>query len=647
VPFFESFTYLFDPIDNDSITPGRAVRVSFGKRNVFGFIFSLPFQTLKPNLDSSKIKKISEILPYSLSPERLKLCQWTVDYYKTYPGEVFQAALPLHVLTQSGKARKKERPRSPLLSSLNPDQEKVVSQFDFESPLPVLLKGVTGSGKTEVYIHLAKKMLDTGKSVLFLVPEISLTPQLISRLENGLDREIAVWHSASKDTLRKEHWLKLESGELMVAAGARSAIFLPLKNLGLIVVDEEHDSSYKQEERFKYHARDLSIVRAKFEKAKVLLGTATPSFETIYNVERGRYLQLELPARHAASEKPIIEIVDLSKEEKIGDLQAPLAKYTVDEIQRTLQSGKQVMVFLNRRGFAAFLLCTDCSHTFTCPSCSISLSVHSKIKKLKCHQCGHEENIPFQCPTCNGVQLAPIGAGTQSVEEQLPNLIPEMKAIRLDRDQITSNTRLEEILNSFKSGEFNTLIGTQMLVKGHDFHAVTLVVVIMADAFFKWPDFRAPERAHQILTQVSGRAGRGDFRGKVIIQTYTPEHPVLKTINDPIETEKWITLELEMRKFLDYPPYVRLTRFRFEHSDSELCQNSALFSLQQFKNFIKEEHILGPSQSFLSKTKGVFRYDIYIKCADISVMHKCFLSARSATQQNKVQLNVDVDPIGI
>ena len=422
----------------------------------------------------------------------------------------------------------------------------------------VLLQGVTGSGKTEVYIELAQRTLSEGKSVLILLPEIALTSQLHDRFQVGLGVSVGLWHSSITPTLRQQEMELMRNGILRAVVGARSAIFAPLPRLGLLIVDEEHDAGYKQQDRVRYNARDLAVYRGKLTQALVILGSATPSLETLERVNESRYLKAELTARVSGKSLPEIQVVDLKKSPRIKKIQAPLAQEVLSNIRQTLSQGEQVMIYLNRRGFAAFLVCQDCGQVRECGQCSISLTVYKKEKSLRCHLCGHEERIPDQCQKCSGYRLEAIGAGTESLETELPLLLPEAKIVRLDRDQVTSVSRLDQILEQFRSREYNVMLGTQMLVKGHDFPGVTLVVVILADSLFHWPDFRSGEKAFQVLTQVAGRAGRGDKKGQVLIQAYDTEHPVLKVLKGEISEESFLETEREMRKALTYPPFGRI-----------------------------------------------------------------------------------------
>lgn len=675
-PLDQFYTYRVPQAFISELKKGYWVRIPFGKGKTHGFVVEDPVeQQPESEIPSFALKEIEEMgdALTAIPSEIFDLCRWAHDYYQSPLGEVLAAAAPLSALTGSNKKRSKDRkspwdvssasslsPSSPP-GNLSPKQQEVfeaMSQFFEEAPLKkskiALLHGVTGSGKTELYIELARKVLNEGKNVIVLVPEIALTTQLCDRLEKGLGMPVGLWHSSVADGRRRDLWLAAREGKVRVIVGARSAVFAPVSNLGLIVVDEEHDPSYKQEERCRYQARDLAVVRGTLHQAWVLLGSATPSFESLERVREQKYGYFQLPERFGTPRLPAVEILDLKEAEMVSGIQAPLAKKTLEAIQQTLERGEQVMIFLNRRGFAAFLLCEDCGFVSSCSHCSMSLTVHSKRRQLRCHWCGYVEKIPTHCPKCEGLGLVAKGAGTESLELELPPLVPGMKALRLDRDQMSSTTRLEKLLSDFRSLRANTLLGTQMLVKGHDFPEVTLVVVVLADALFRWPDFRAPERALQILTQFSGRAGRGKSPGKVIIQTYDADHAILKVLTAQQDLQAFLEAERELRQTLAYPPFGRLARLRFEHRDLSQARMRAESVTQQLKVEIfaggvssDAYELMGPSEAFLEKIKGVYRWDLVVKTPQISVLQRIVRNAKKICFEKRWPLVVDVDPYAL
>ncbi len=662
------FTYLLPEALVSAVQVGGWVRVPFGRKTTHAFIVELPkpLDELPAHVPRDALKEVIEVGAGGvvIPSDVLELCKWTHEYTLSALGEVLHAAVPpaaLGLRSVKQKAREKDwqlKAVAATVRDLWPEQRAAFEQLcAFREKELVrgsagvaLLDGVTGSGKTEVYLELARMELAKGRGVLLLLPEIALTPQLHERFEQGLGVPVAMWHSAMADGVRRDEAAALRKGEIKVVVGARSAVFAPIQDLGLIVVDEEHDPSYKQEDRVRYHARDLAVVRGRISKAFVLLGSATPSLESRERVREGRYGIARLPTRGSIARAPEIELVDLSVCERVEGIQAPLAQRTLDALREVTAAGEQAMVFLNRRGFASFLQCEECGEVSECPNCSISLTVHSKGTRLRCHVCGHFEIGPSICPKCQGSKFRSIGAGTESLEEELPGLVESMRALRLDRDKVTSATRLGQILEEFRSGRANTLMGTQMLVKGHDFPGVTLVVVVLADGLFRWPDFRAPERALQVLKQVSGRAGRGALPGRVLIQTYDVDHPVLQVLTGRMREDEFLESERELRQALAYPPFGRLARVRVESSDrNEAAQRCSELAetVRKLAQNPDDVDILGPSEAFLEKAKGVYRWDLLLKATRIGPLHRACQGVRELSQTKRWQVLVDIDPYGV
>lgn len=660
------YTYRVSSEQAALLRKGGWVVVPFGRSKTHAFIVERDLD--EKNLGDvalDKIKSIHEIGDPELGvPETVfDLCNWVSAYYQVALGEVLAAAAPASALGLRTKGAPREwdtRSFEPTRVTLTPAQNKAYEGLEaaWKTRSSVLLDGVTGSGKTELYLKLARAALAEGRSVLLLVPEIALTPQLHSRFEAGLGTRVGLWHSAIPNGQRRDQWNALLKGHIRVLVGARSAIFAPLRDLGLIIVDEEHDPTYKQDERVRYHARDVAIVRGKKEKACVVLGSATPSLESLTLASAGKHRYVPLKERvHADAGLPDVKIVHLKKEELVPNMQAPFAKETIEAIRQEIERGKQVMIYLNRRGFAAFLVCSDCGEVPQCQNCSVSMTFHKRPRSLVCHSCGYREAVPETCSKCFGAFI-PAGAGTESLEEELPKRIPGFKSIRLDRDQITSATRLEAALEEFRSGGANVLIGTQMLAKGHDFPNVTLVVVVLADALFRWPDFRANERAYQVLTQVSGRAGRGAERGKVIIQTFAPDHSVLQVVTGAKSVESLLSEEKEIRTVLGYPPFGRLARLRFDHPTQEVAKRVAqtiALNLSQISGKPGEPdafEILGPTEAMVERVKGIYRWELMIRARQVSAVQRAIASARKichnviqgGDQSRNWPMIVDIDP---
>ena len=653
-PLESWFDYEYDEAELGKVCVGDLVQVPFGRVKLIACVMEVSLE--KPTLPE-KIKLKKAILKidseFSMTDDVFKLCKFGSEYYQYPIGEAFFVAMAPKPEKFLSTRAEKTHDAPPFEKKLNAEQALALQTIEEEvsknSTTVFLLEGITGSGKTEVYIEYAKKILETGKSVLILVPEIALTAQLKDRFEAALGHKIALWHSALADGLRQTQWRRVKKGEIKVVVGARSAIFAPFHDLGLIVVDEEHDQTYKQEERFRYQARDLAIYRARILKIPIILGSATPSLETIQRVREGKYFQLHLKNRYSTRSLPQIKLISLAEEPLIihEKIKTPLAEVTIRQMQAAIDRGEQVMVFLNRRGFSQFILCRDCGWIKKCENCSISMTHYQRRNELKCHICGVKAKVPTQCETCQSHEVTGMGSGTESLEDELNLLLSNAKILRLDRDQVTSQKRLEETLNQFKNLESNVLIGTQMLVKGHDFPKVTCVVVISVDMLLKWPDFRASERALQTLVQVAGRSGRAELPGEVLIQGYDLEHPVLKIVTGEASQEEFIQEELSLRQALFYPPFSRFVRFRFQNSDGNLLKMKVERMIEHLRGELGEVahyRLMGPSESLLFKANQFYRFDVYFKAENLSELFLVSKRVKKMAQLEEIDLIVDVDP---
>jgi len=511
-----------------------------------------------------------------------------------------------------------------------------------------LLEGVTASGKTEVYLRAAQRALELERGVIVLVPEIALTPQLVARFRARLGSRIAVLHSGLGERERHAMWRSLRSGEVRIAVGARSALFAPVRALGLVCVDEEHDGSFKQEEGVRYHARDMALLRAHRADAVCVLGSATPSATSVELARSGRLELLELPARaRAASLLPKVQIVDLRR---IGPgpggerlISVPLFR----ELEACLAAREQAILFLNRRGFAPSIQCTACGKLTECPNCAVALTLHrARGGRLVCHYCDYQEPVRKACRICGEEALIEEGAGTERIESVLGEILPGARIARLDRD-VAAGQKSERILDRMRQGDIDVLVGTQMVTKGHDLPNVTLVGVLNADAALSMPDFRAAERTFQLLVQVAGRAGRGETPGRVIIQTWQPDHPAI-VLAMKHDVKGFVAQELEQRREVGYPPFARLALVRFEGADDELARSQADKLAQAARGLGSPDvEVLGPTAAPLARLRGKYRHRFLLRSTDRARLHKVLLGVARSPVDRRVRMAIDVDPVSM
>ncbi len=523
-----------------------------------------------------------------------------------------------------------------------------------------LLYGVTGSGKTEVYLRATRQAVRQKKSALILVPEIALTQQLVTQVQKCFGSRVAVLHSAMTDKIRWIEWKRIARGEVSVVVGARSAVFAPLTDLGLIVVDEEHETAYKQEDGVRYNARDIAVLRSKISSCPVILGSATPSLESYTHSQTQQYTALTLPERVASRPLPKVEIIDLRNEARSGHAAPIFSIRLKNALIANHQAGKQSVLFLNRRGYANYLQCRLCGEALSCPHCSVTLTFHLQRRALCCHYCGFTRRSMDECPACHEPSLAGSGIGTEQVEDALKNFLPEVRIARLDRDTVKRRGTLDRILRAWRGHEFDVLIGTQMVAKGHDVPGVTLVGVILADVTLNRPDFRAAERTFQLLTQVAGRAGRGEDIGRVIIQTYAPRHYSIRCASQHDFT-RFAAQELRYRKRLGYPPFTRMINMRFEGRDGQQVEASATLFAQQLEDILQSAEfvstdpssleILGPAPAPIERIKGRERWQLLVKGPNRPMLHSLVKKARDAFDQANpprgVRTIIDVDPYSV
>lgn len=611
------------------------------------------------SISPEKLKPLNRLLEDipPLSPSLFKLCRWTADYYACPLGMVIRSAVPGFVFKK--RREKKEVPADPALQAasppltLNPHQSAAYSEIKagLEKPQKqvCLLWGVTGSGKTEVYLQAIQEALNRNQSALVIVPEIALTPQLVSVFRKRFSNSIAVFHSRLTEAERAWYWKKTCSGEIRIALGARSAIFAPLKNPGLIIVDEEHEKTYKQEEAPRYNARDLAVVRGQIENAQVVLCSATPSLESFHNCMTGKYRLLELPSRVSSRPMPKISLINMKRDTKTSLGIYLFSRELLSGISLRLQKKEQTILFLNRRGFSTCQICKECGHTLQCPSCSILLTYHKNEHLMKCHRCDTSLVPSTLCPSCNKPAMKFIGFGTEKVEKQIQSIFPEARTARLDSDTVKKKGVLEKVCQDFHDRKTDILIGTQMIAKGLHFEGVTLVGVLSGDLSLNLPDFRSGESTFQLLTQVAGRAGRGDIAGEVIIQTHAPSHPVFHYALSQ-DYRAFYEYEIALRRSLKYPPFSRFILLTISHSREKTAESTAQRIYEQFQGCLRDKsaQISMPHPAPIEKIKALFRVQILVVTQNIklhvSVLQQILRKGDPSVQR---MTTLDIDPYSL
>jgi primosomal protein N' (replication factor Y) (superfamily II helicase) len=660
LPLSRTFVYRSE----EPVAVGSRVVVPFRKRELEGFVLGVRNEA--PIVEIHSIKEIIDRSPL-LRPDIFDLCRWISEYYVSPIGEVLKAALPPGILSKhiektvaaAGEAQTRQRAalindrpgghRSPL--QLTVDQQRVLNSIrKAEGFHPILLHGVTGSGKTEIYMRATEHFLASGKTSLILVPEIGLTPQLTDRFSERFPEKTAILHSSLTKRQRIDEWVRIYRGEAPIVIGTRSAVFAPLENLGLIVVDEEHETSYKQDEMPRYNARDTAVMRAKLGHAVALMGSATPSMESFRNAEADKYKRASLTARVEDRPLPRVEIVNMREEYLAEGKQVVLSRRLLDAVTVRLERAEQTMILLNRRGYAAFLLCRKCGYTFQCTSCSVALTYHRSIDKLLCHYCGLAKRPPARCPECDSEYIHYVGEGTERLEADLKDQYPDARIGRLDRDTMRHIRDFERVLGGFRNGEIDILVGTQMIAKGHDFPRVTLVGVIGADAPLMLPDFRAAERTFQLLTQVAGRSGRGDQPGEVVIQSYFPDHYTFQLAITQ-RFEDFYARESRYRKAMFYPPFTALAGIMVTDRDPGRAAMLAR-EVGEFLDSLRSNavRILGPAPAPLERIKRVHRHQLLIKSSSRSTLHQMLERLQAYIEENKIgptRVLIDVDPVSL
>jgi primosomal protein N' (replication factor Y) (superfamily II helicase) len=661
------FTYGIPETLAGIVQVGSRVLVPFGLKNkkLLGIVMGFKEQT-----EFKKTKNILRVLdPYpALDKELMQLTRWVSEYYLCPLGEAIHAAAPPpgrgkhHISAELlDKAELYEHHKFDFPTHLTPtaEQEKalktVCESLDSQKFNVILLYGVTGSGKTEIYLQSIAHVLAQKKNALILVPEIALTYQLIQRFRERFGEKIAVLHSGLIGKERTKDWRRIRQGEARVIIGVRSAVFAPVRQLGLIIVDEEHETSFKQENSPRYNARDVAVMRGKFLNATVLLGSATPSLESYYHAQTKKYKLVELTQRIDNRLMPHCRIIDMRQEWDLPKGNQIISSSLQNAIVKRLEKKEQVLLFLNRRGFSTILLCRSCGKAVYCNRCSVPLTFHQVTMRAHCHYCGLRYNAPTQCSACGAELIRHLGLGTQQVETEVEKLFPAARTARLDVDVAKKRGEYEHVLENFITGKTDILLGTQMIAKGMDIPNVTLVGVINADMLVNLPDFRSAERAYALLTQVSGRAGRGNVPGEVLIQTYNPSHYSLQAVLKG-ERHTFYVRELRNRKKVFFPPYCRLLLILLQHSSQQHAKSIAEHIALILKEKIKAEEyqsveVFGPAAAPKVKLKDKYRYHVLLKCTRSILMRELYeyVSAElpKRVKLSGVSISTDMDPLMI
>lgn len=614
---------------------GSVVKVPFGQGNKIrtGYVIGLADE---PNYDIDKIKAISEVSANAISVESklIKLAKWMRDTYGCTMISALMTVMPVKEKVRNRKTEvdiRENIPEFQPIEELENQQKEIVEDFtkDLDIPLNVdsddaretvpntyLLHGVTGSGKTEVYIKMAEEVIARGQDVIVLVPEIALTYQTVARFSSYFQDSICILNSQLSKGEKYREFMKAREGKTHIMIGPRSALFAPFQNLGLIIIDEEHDGAYKSEKTPKYHAREVAIERARLEGARVVLGTATPSIESYYKAEQGEYKLYSLTERVKGSMMPDVEIVDLREELKAGN-RSIISNSLYNKLTEAFDRGEQAMLFINRRGFNSFVSCRSCGEVIKCPNCDVSLSLHGN-HRLLCHYCGHSEEMPDNCPKCKSNMIGGYGIGTESLEEQVKKIFPKIKTLRMDKDTTQRKGSHGAIIKKFREGKADCLIGTQMIVKGHDFPKVTVVGNILADLSLFDGDYESAERTFDLLTQAAGRAGRDELPGQVVIQTYQPEHYAITSAADQ-DYKAFYDYEMSYRSMLHFPPVYDMLGICISSENEKMAIEVSDNVAEALKEYRKSDGLkgsldcIGPAEAYIYRMNNIYRRVIYLK----------------------------------
>ncbi|MBO4628933.1 MAG: primosomal protein N' [Treponema sp.] len=652
LPINQGFTYSYtSPVDEKpELVPmiGKRAEIMFGNKKTEGFIIGITNEIPKNcTVDASKIKPIRRVIDKEplFGEELIEIANWISRYYLCTLGEAVFSMIPSGRRESSagGFGFEDEIAQSPK-NELSDEQKKCVEEVLCSTNKYHYIYGPTGSGKTEVFLSLAEKMLQTGKGVIYLVPEIGLTGQVVQAVTQRFGKTSAVLHSGLTPSQRLKEWNRIMHKEARVIVGARSAVFAPVPELGLIIIDEEHDGSYKSGNNPRYHARQVAMHRCSNLKIPLIMGSATPSVEAWYGMKTGTIVRHTLTKRLAGGEMPYISCINLRNYKTEGSISEPLEK----QIHSVLEKGHQAILFLNRRGFTHFFSCNQCGYELVCKNCSVPLTYHKSENRLKCHYCGWSITPPQSCPACGSVEIGSSGFGTEYIEAETRAKFPNARIVRLDTDALKNKEQLLTTLDDFRNGKYDIMLGTQMVAKGLNFPKLELVGVILADAGLHMPDFRAGERTFSLITQVAGRAGRYFKDGKVVVQTYSPTlEPVKYACQNQVED--FYEYELEQRKFMEFPPYSRLLRLVFRSynkNEAEATATDAVRILEQKQT--KGVEIIGPAECPIEKINSSWRYQILLKSSSVVPLQAMARSLlQDYTHNQNVYIEYDVDPVSL
>jgi len=658
LPIDKLFSYRVPQRFQKDVAVGKRAWVPFHNKRKVGYIVGL-----RKKADIENTKPIQEVIDEEpiIDEALLTLTKRLAEYYFASWGQAIEAALPAALRrgkvkmgyreTSSGEdlyPKEDKKPPQSLTTEQNDALNLILKSLENHKYATFLLHGITASGKTEIYLRVIKKCIENDYSSIILVPEISLTPQTVGRFKSRFGQKIAVLHSRLSDGMRFHEWVRIKSGEAKIVVGARSAIFSPVQKLGVIILDEEHETSYKQEEMPRYHAREVAKMRARILGCPLVLGSATPSIESYYNTEKGDFELLKLTRRIEKMILPKVTIVDMKREVAESRRSFTFSRLLKNKIEAAVEKNEQVILFLNRRGFSTFVNCKKCGFVIKCSRCDSVMVYHSKAQDLICHWCNSRITPPKICPSCESGYMQYFGLGTEKVEEELRRMLPYVKIGRMDTDSTRKKGTHASILGDFKRGAIKVLIGTQMIAKGLDFPNVTLVGVISADTALNLPDFRSSERTFSLLTQVAGRAGRGELGGEVVIQTYAPDHYAV-TSSIIHDYQAFYKREIASRKELELPPFCHLVRLTLQGSSDEATQETALALSDRLRDVSKKHiSILGPVPAVISKLRGKYRWNIIIKAKDAIEANVFLKEALCDYKRGRgVGVVIDVDPLSM